>query len=140
MIHAVPFRLFHVELMRAQGVQGAQLAEVSLIPPEGAHLLGPALSAFDGERILICGGIQEIYPQHGVVWGLLAQNAGRYMTAIHYGVSRFIGARAWRRLEASVEKGFAPGCRWLELLGFRFEGEMPAYGMRGETHLRYGRT
>lgn len=140
MIRAEPFKPFHVELLRAQGVQGAQAREVSLVPPEGVQIQGPALSGFVGDRILICGGIQVFYPGHGTVWGLLAEEAPPYLAAIHYGVKRFLTARSWVRLEASVEKGFAPGCRWLELLGFRFEGEMPGYGFDGETHLRYGKT
>jgi len=136
-----PFKPYHIDLLRAQGVQGAQLGEVSLVlgayenvPP------GPAVTGFEGDRILICGGIAKIAPGNGICWALLAADPGKHMHALHFAVKRFISLQPWRRLEATVEEGFGAGCRWVELLGFKFEGSMPKYGPKGETHLRYGKT
>lgn len=134
-----PFAPYHIDLLRAQGVQGAQLQEVSLVP-ERFVTVSNGLSAFAGDQLLICGGIIKLAPLHGVCWALLSQDAGKHMHALHYAVKRFITIEPWRRLEASVEEGFSMGCRWVELLGFTFEGRMPKYGLQGETHLRYGRT
>lgn len=136
-----PFLPYHIDLLRAQGVQGAQLNEVSIVP--GGYAIVPpgiALSAFEEERILICGGIIPLAPSHGVCWALLSMRAGKHMQALHYAVRRLITLEPWRRLEATVEEGFPMGCRWLELLGFVCEGAMPKYGLNGEMHLRYGRT
>ena len=144
MLRVEPFRPYHIELIRAQGVQGAQLREVSLVPAACANLLGPAgpaLSAFAGERVLLCGGIViDTTGKVGSLWAVLSMQAPRHMLALHRGVVRFLDIHRYlRRLETTVAKGFAPGCRWVEKLGFRFEGEMPGYGVDGETHLRYGR-
>jgi hypothetical protein len=139
MIRVEPFKPFHVELLRAQGAQDAQRRELSMAGEFTQPPPGVAVSAFLGDRILICGGIIETYPKHGIVWGLLAPIPRVWMLPIHYGVKRFISAREWVRLEATVELGFAQGCRWLELLGFKREGEMPGYGLAGETHIRFGR-
>jgi hypothetical protein len=38
-----------------------------------------------------------------------------------------------------MREGFGQGCRWVELLGFEFEGRMKGYGLNGETHLRYAK-
>lgn len=134
------FQPYHVDLLRAQGVQGAQLAEVSLVPGAYANVPpGPAVSAFDGDRILICGGIAKITNTNGVCWALVAEGAGKHMHALHFAVKRFITLQPWKRLEASVEKNFAAGCRWVQLLGFEMEGEMRGYGPKGETHIRYAR-
>ena len=135
------FKPYHVDLLRAQGVQGAQIAEVSLVLP-GTIIRpdGPAVTAFDGDRILICGGIARITADNGVCWALLSAQAGRHMTWLHFAVKRFLTINPWRRLEATVEENFKDGCRWVELLGFAYEGKMLKYGPNGENHLRYSRT
>jgi len=133
-----PFKLYHIELMKAQGVQSAQQREVSHVPSRWANV-GTALTAREGERIIACGGVVHIHPGMGLLWAVLSEAAGTHMTWLHRATIRFLEINPPRRLEATVEKGFIQGCRWLTLLGFEFEGEMAAYGIDGETHLRYGR-
>lgn len=136
-----PFQPFHVDLLRAQGVQGAQLAEVSIVPASCViQPKGPAVTVFDGTRIVLCGGIVVQSPGRGECWALMAEGTARHMTWLHYGVKRFLSIDRWQRLEATVQEGFGQGCRWVELLGFEFEGKMKGYGLNGETYLRYGRT
>lgn len=142
MIEVRPFRPFHVDLLRAQGVQHAQLAEVSLVPATYASIgppSGPAVTAFAGTRVLLCGGIQRLLPGSGVCWALMAEDTSAHMRWLHYAVKRFLELERWRRLEATVEDGFEAGCRWVRLLGFTDEGAMPGYGVNGETHRRYAR-
>lgn len=141
-LEVTPFQPFHLELLRAQGVQGSQSRVLSHVPAGYASvhkLPGPAMTAFDGERVILCGGICTIGPKMGVLWALLSARAGNRMLSLHRCVSRFLQTEPLRRLEASVEKGFAPGCRWLDLLGFKYEGDMLAYGDDGETHERWAR-
>lgn len=140
-MRVAPFEPYHLDLLRAQGVQPAQAAVVSLVPSTYASLArpaGPALTAWrpDG-RIVVCGGILTYSPRHGMLWGVLADDAGQHMLALHRMVRRFLGTVPQRRIEATVEEGFRPGCRWLELLGFDYEGLMRGFGDLGETHLRY---
>jgi hypothetical protein len=138
-----PFQPYHVDLLRAQGVQNAQIRSVSHVPSEYAKVArpeGPAVTAFEAERILICGGIAKYSANSGICWALIAADSGRHLLKLHRAVERFITINPWRRLEATVEKGFIPGCRWVELLGFSLEGEMLKYGEDGESHLRYART
>lgn len=137
-----PFKPFHVDLLRAQGVQSAQVREVSIVPASCALLpwpKGPAVTARDGDHILICGGIIEHSEKRGTCWALLSAEASRHMLPITKAVKRFIEIYPWRRLEASVEEQFGMGCKWVELLGFSFEGRMPLFGDDGSTHLRYAR-
>lgn len=135
-----PFKPYHVDLLRAQGVQSAQLREVSHVPATYASVPpGPAVTVFSGDYIVLCGGIAIKAPQRGDCWALLSEEAGRHMTWMHYAVKRFISMQRWRRLEATVEENFGQGCRWVELLGFKFEGRMPGYGLNGETHMRYAK-
>lgn len=139
----VPFESYHLDLLRAQGIQSQQLREISLVPGAFASLPkphGPAVTAFDGDRVIICGGIREDRPKFGTCWALMAADSGRHMVFLHRAVQRFVTMQTWMRLEATVEADFKPACRWVELLGFEFEGRMKRYGLNGEDHLRYART
>lgn len=134
-MNIVPFEPFHVELLNAQG---AQAHEVSYVPDSWINTLR-GLTAFDRDRVILCGGVLTSLGM-GTVWAVLSADAGRHMLALHRATERYLEMQQLRRIEAAVQKGFMPGCRWAELLGFRFEGEMPRYGPNGETYLRYGRT
>ena len=133
-----PFKPYHVELLKAQGIQGAQLGEISFVPQAPPASAGPAITAFDGSVVIACGGIIDLAGM-GMCWALMSDIARLYMTPIHYTTKRLMTLKPWRRLEATVDESFAAGCRWVDLLGFKFEGAMPGYGPKGETHLRYGK-
>ena len=134
----------HVRFLIAQGCQASQLRQVSHASAILGNLERPpglAMTAREGDRILLCGGILPTgaHPALGVLWAVLAADAGRHMLWLHRATRRFIDISPLQRLEATVEDGFPAGCRWLELLGFEYEGRMRAYGLNGETHLRYAR-
>jgi hypothetical protein len=136
-MRVIPFEPYHIDLLMAQGVQSAQ---VSHVPANYARFQKPAgasVTAFDGDRIIICGGIVPNGDHMGDAWALLSKDAGRYMLWLHRATRRFLQMQRIRRIEATVPMGFVPGCRWAKLLGFRFEGKMKAYGPEGDTHLRY---
>jgi hypothetical protein len=138
-----PFRPVHLQLLIAQGVQPSQARQVSHVPASYASVEkppGPAMTALEGDRIVLCGGIIPTRPNVGTLWAVLSEHAGEHMVWLHRATHRFIGLQEWQRLEATVERGFPQGCRWLRLLGFKYEGTMLKYGLNGETHIRFGRT
>ena len=137
-----PYRLHHLQLLIYQGPQAAQLRTLSHLPASCAKVtenLGPALTVREGERIILVGGMASVAKHYGILWAVLSADAGRHMLFLHRGVKRFLDMQHVRRLEATCEEGFGAGCKWLDLLGFEFEGRMRAYGDLGETHLRYAR-
>jgi hypothetical protein len=139
-IDIVPFRPYHVDLLIARGVQPQQQAEASLVLGPYANLpppLGMALTALEGDKVLMCGGVIPRFPGVGEVWALLSSDARWHLVALTRATRRFLGTQNYRRLEVTAEAGFAPGCRWLEMLGFRPEGPCYNYGPKGEHHLRY---
>ena len=136
------FQPWHLELLKAQGVQGSQAAQLEATPPGYAEFLersGPAVTVFDDrDRIVICAGIL-LWGHMGTIWALVTEGAGRHMVRLHRAARRFIDMQRLKRIEASVEEGFTAGSRWLALLGFTCEGRSPGYGPNGEAHLRFGR-
>lgn len=138
-----PFRTYHLQLMIAQGdIQHAQRGDLSYVPANLARvhrLPGSAMAVLEAGRILLCGGIIPEGPTSGLMWAVLSKRAGRHMVFLHRGVQRFIQMQGLRRVEATVECGFGDGCRWLKLMGFKFEGVMEAYGVDGKDHERWAR-
>lgn len=140
MIRVTPFETWHLELLLAQGVQPSQARASHVLARHAkvAKPVGTSLTAWDDDgRVLITGGVMAVDNTCGTLWAVLSAHAGCRMLAVHRGLSRFLDSQPQRRIEATVEAGFAPGCRWLELLGFEFEGHMRGYGDNGETHERY---
>lgn len=136
------FQPFHVQVLMAQGVQPSQVQQVSHVPASYASVRRPpglAMTVWDGDRILLCGGVIPTGPGAGLLWALLSAAAGGRMVWMHRATQRFLALEPLRRLEASVQEGFPAGCRWLEMLGFKYEGPLEAYGPNGEDHLRYAR-
>lgn len=142
-VHVEPYRPYHLELMIAQGdVQEHQRADLSYVPANLARVFrlpGQSMAVLDHGRVLLCGGIIPEGPRSGLMWAVLSKRAGRHMVFLHRGVLRFIEMQALTRVEATVEKGFGQGCRWLKVLGFQYEGDMRAYGVDGKDHERWAR-
>ena len=92
-MRVVPFEMWHADLLVAQGVQGEQLGEVSLVPVSYANLpkvTGVAMSAFDDSgRILMCGGVVPRHPGVGEIWALVAGDCGRQRFCAHARDSAF---------------------------------------------------
>lgn len=134
----VPFKPEHFFRMK---LQPAQLNAVGYVSDEYVSALakmGPCATALDGDRVIgSCGIAQTI--TGGILWAFVSEDAGRYMVKLDRCARRFLSAIPAARIEATVEKGFLPGCRWLDLLGFEFEGVMRKYGPDGKDHLRYAR-
>lgn len=138
-----PYRTHHLQLLIAQGVQPHQIQQVSHVPASYASVQRPpglAMTARDGDCIVLCGGVIPTATHTGVLWAVLAAEAGRHMLWLHRATRRFLDLDQRPRIEATVEEGFPQGERWLQMLGFKYEGRMPKYGVNGETHIRYGLT
>lgn len=143
-----PFHPSHLQTLIAQGVHPSQVKLISQAPVN--HAPGLAMTARDGEHIVLCGGViprashaypavGTVGPHVGILWAVLAADAGRHMLWLHRATLRFLDIEPLRRIEATVEEGFGEGCRWLELMGFESEGPLRAYGLNGETHVLYSR-
>lgn len=87
-----------------------------------------AYTALEGDEVLACGGIIDVWPGRGLGWMFLSQNAGRRMLSITRAVKRAIEAYPLRRIEITVDDGFENGHQWARMLGFRLETPEPMKG------------
>lgn len=141
MIEIVPFKAEHayaIDLQPGQQHWGALVKESGYC--DFLEKRSRAYTALLDGKAIGCAGIFETGLGSGSLWAIAARDSGRHFVTLVRAVQRLITLVPLRRLEATVERGFTPGCRALELLGFTCEGLMKKYGPDGKDHLRYART
>lgn len=94
---------------------------------------GPAWSGFDVYGNLIgCGGIAVEHPGCSTAWTLLNPNlSGKRMVTLTRWARTVIANCPTRRVQAHADPSFAPARRWLELLGFQYEGLLRSFSPDG---------
>ncbi len=139
MIALEPFKLEHIEQMRVHPSQARSLSVYAT--DEYRDALAGSLSytlRVNGE-IALCGGVMDLYEDRGVghLWSLFGELAPRHMRAVHGVVARFISVSGKRALVATTE--CASACRWLRLLGFKFDHTEEDFAGTGTAHAVYVR-
>jgi hypothetical protein len=100
---------------------------------------GPGYTlCFDGYPVA-SAGIVVPWDGLGIAWALVSASA-RQGSALHrvvrWGLREIIRTRQLRRVEAVVRADYWVGRRWLQVLGFEEESQMPHYGPTGEDFVR----
>ena len=116
----VPFTADHMAKIERQD---AQLAIGRYLTPEHALALQqhPSFTALDGDRVLACSGVIEVWPGRAIAWAVIAGDLKSKFIGVHKAVSRFLAMAPYSRIEADVDVDFAEGHRWMEKLGFQLE-------------------
>lgn len=101
----------------------------------------PGLSVFEGQTLIAIGGLIPNWPGRAQIW-MASSRAARPR---HY--LKLISTANWlvdighkrgaTRIEAYVRDNNASACRWIEKIGFNFEGVMRMFGMAGEDFRLY---
>jgi hypothetical protein len=135
----VPYKAEH---MRALKLQSAQLCNLNWMPLDQAEQIEQftAFTALDGDEVLVCAGVLELWAGRGAAWAFLADGVGHRMVAVHRAVRRYFDVLGFRRLEAEVAADFPQGHRWMRLLGFELEcPRMRGYFPDGSDAALYAR-
>ena len=98
-----------------------------------------SFTAMDGDLIIGCAGVVEVWEGRAVAWSLLSADSGRHFFGIHRAVDGFLKAAPWRRIEATVDVGFDAGGRWIRMLGFEHEGRLRGYTPDGRDQELFAR-
>lgn len=139
----VKFRAAHLAALQLQDAQSYFHDQIR--SAEYATMLeqaGQAYTAIDGDTVIGCAGVTEIWAGRAVVWSLIGKTAGRHMIAMHRAVAGFLSTLRYSRLELWVDDGFAPGMRWAKMLGFTCETPEPMKNFRpgGNACFLFSRT
>ena len=138
-MNIITFQPEHLHRMRLQARQHAAIAWSDAKYLTALKSLGPAVTGVDSNgRVIACGGVATI-PGIQVLWGYVSSESGQSFIGLHRAVVRLLSICSVGPIESTTEADFPAGCRWLEMLGFKFDRELPNYGFFGETHRRYVR-
>jgi hypothetical protein len=107
--------------------------------PETLFAAGPAWTALDGLSVLCCAGFGEVSPTHAIAWAIIAADIGACMVPVTRYARERIEAARYRRIEAIVRAGFAPGARWARMIGLTEVHTLRAWGEACEDHLLFER-
>lgn len=136
----VPYKAHHLERLC---IQEAQAYLSPYLTPEMAKALelGVAFTALEGDRVLACSGVVDMWDNRCVAWAYLDQRPGHHFVSVHRAVARFLEGYPCRRIEATVDAGFDDGHRWIKKLGFKLETPEPmqAYTPDGRAAYLYSR-
>ena len=128
-----------IERFRPEHLDAIELQDATLIGPIKdqlpTYIIGEAWTVIT-DRIICCSGlIPTTLGAH--LWAVIARDAP--MIVLHKIALRAFGTYGLR-LSATVESGFLPGCRWLEMLGFERVEIAKGCGHDGCDHYVYVRT
>jgi hypothetical protein len=139
-VEVVPFK---GEYLRRMALKQTSRYNLSLITEEAFEQLEKNEFNYtflmDG-RPVFCGGIVTFWPGRGEVWAFLDEVCRSEFILIHKMVVRYLKVFPHKRLEATVEKEFEPGHRWMRLLGFNVEAPLlRAYYPQGTDGVLYAK-
>jgi hypothetical protein len=119
-MEVVPFKAEH---MRRMALQKAQEGNLAWMAPEHLDLMEgmDSYTLLDGEEVLVCGGVLEMWPGRGVCWTFLSGSIGRRFLRVHGYVKRALETYGYNRLECEVDCRFEQGHRWAKAMGFEVE-------------------
>ncbi len=103
--------------------------------------LGGAISVLDNGRILLIGGIVNIWPGRSEVWSVLGIGSEKQMLSLTRVARKTLNLSFVKRLESYCLSGFSQGERWLKILGFQHEATLRKYypnGSDAELYVRIG--
>lgn len=98
---------------------------------------GPAWSAVQEDKVLVCAGLVPLWEGRSQIWSLIAADAGPYFIRLVRGMRTFLDLQDVRRIEAAVATEFPQGHRLARMLGFVREGTMRGYAPGGRDHDLY---
>ena len=101
---------------------------------------GECYTLIDGDEIVGCGGVVEIWKDRGMAWTLISENIGKRFVGLHRVVTRFLDTSKFKRVEMYVDYDFIEAHRWATMLGFTLEAEqMLAFLPNGKSASLYAR-
>jgi hypothetical protein len=136
-----PYKPEHLQELILQPAQARVRANLS--DPEYAQALVGKHSftlKMDG-KVVACFGVLKLWEGRGDAWALISGDIGaRGMRRLHFEIrKRLEASHEFRRIETACDAGFEQAKRWLELLGFQYEGPLLKYTPDGRDCLRYAR-
>lgn len=102
-----------------------------------------ARTAEEGDEILASYGLTQTLPRVAEAWAVFSERGlsnGREITEdVLFWLDRAIQKFDLRRVQATAYLSHEAAHRWLECLGFQWEGRLRSFGLDGQDCFVYGR-
>jgi len=142
-IHFVPYELIHFEQLIVRPHESNIKDAVKLSDTEWAKAIGKeaveAYTAYIGDTIIGIGGLNLLWPTVGEVWIVGSPHIPKarfsYMRATKFYLKYFKEKYKLKRVQAQVVEGYDMLTRFVESLGFEYEGTLHNY-CGGNLHNR----
>lgn len=138
-MHVIPFEPLHLRTLVLQEAQAWM--QPMLADDYGVSLkkAGPCFTITEGEDVVMCSGMVNMWENRAQAWALISQGAGAHFVRIFRAMKSYLDLQDTRRIEAVVDANFEQGHRMMRMLGFQHEGLMRAYLPDGRDACLYGR-
>jgi hypothetical protein len=101
---------------------------------------GYARTARESDTVIACAGVYAPPECMPLLWCLISQHVKGRFIGLHRLAQRVIAEQSYEELFALADVTFRPACRWLELLGFKYERHRGFVdGPNGHRHVLYVR-
>jgi hypothetical protein len=138
---SVRFETLTAAHVMALQLQPSQLVTAGLYEPtvSEAHAVelatrGPAWAAFDGDALLVCAGLYELFPPaHALAWAMLSAGLGARLLPITRFARSRIAAAGYARVEAIVRTGAEVA--WARAVGLSPAHILRKWGAAAEDHI-----
>lgn len=141
----IPFHPDHLNRMVIREFEAGEMLLLGNAKERACEYLtyGPAFTGICGEQFIGCGGLIILWPGVAEAWAvstlLWPSKALSVHKAILTSLNELSATLGLWRIQTAVNEAHQVSCKWVERLGFKFEGAMPGYGPDGATYLRFGR-
>lgn len=132
----VPYQLEHGMYIRQH------LAEGIVIPPRHLEALDGYSAIMDTGEVVACAGLAQWpdFPHVATAWAFVNRTiSGAALLAVTRAVQSMLEIRNEQRIEACCRADLEKARRWLEILGFQYEGPARKYGPDGSDFMRFAR-
>ena len=132
----VPYQLEHGMYIRHH------LAEGIVIPPRHLAALDGYSAVMDSGEVVACAGLAPWpdFPHVATAWAFINRTIpGAALLAVTRAAQTMLELRSEQRVEACCRADLAKARRWLEMLGFQYEGPARKYGPDGSDFMRFAR-
>ena len=144
-LQIIPFEVAHLDDLQARRFEAQEIQSLGDYRERaGVHRqLGPAWTGIIDGQVMGCCGLIVLWQGVAEPWmvstGLCARYALSFHRAIKKGLDQVIQDLRLRRVQVAIHKDHVISHKWVERLGFKREGAMPAYGPDGSDYVRFGR-
>jgi len=135
----VPFKPEHLRTLALQDSQAWMGPKLKIEYGESLVKAGQCFTALDGDKILACAGVMDMWEGRVLAWALISGDCKKNFVRIFKAIKRFVDSHPADRIEATVDVNFDEGHRLMKLLGFEYEGLARKYLPDGRDVSMYAR-